>query len=527
MENALRSPTDVHFPVNRVLVVLLALNFLLRLWVVARPLEYLDGLTIPDDTYLSLTLARNISRGLGPSYAGEPTNGFQPLSVFLMVPVFLAVPNSLSFPVHAATALSAIFDTLTLLLLCRIAARHIRSSFTLPAVALAWILNPAGIRTATNGMETSMACFFLTWGLWILEVNYMSAGATGSRRASLALGAVIGLGMLARIDVVLFGAVAVATMLAAGRTDLRKTCREAIVVIVTAFLLYIPWLLYSFSFTGDLYPVSGRAVRFMSLATVDFSPTFRNWYSLILRAGLNAVATTNNAVLLAGGAALGALLVATRGSVRSGREKFLWLAPASAHAILLFAAYTLYIFGPWFFERYLFPTTIVLFLILAALVDSLVTMFKRQSHTLYAITAVAALVVTLDLVDPDFKSLLFRSDTTSMGYMNAGIWARRTFAPGTVIGSAQSGALGYFADSLTVINLDGVVSSSCYEALLRFRCLSFLRERRVQYVIGWYSNFQYLEHQSEGMTKSDLHDLRKIDGLTSWGYNWYFAKVAY
>ena len=62
---------------------------------------------------------------------------------------------------------------------------------------------------------------------------------------------------------------------------------------------------------------------------------------------------------------------------------------------------------------------------------------------------------------------------------------------------------------------------------MRFRCLSFLRERRVQYVIGWYSNFQYLEHQSEGMTKSDLHELRKIDGLTSWGYNWYFAKVAY
>jgi hypothetical protein len=52
------------------------LNLLVRLWIALHPLECTDGKSIPDDTYLSLTLARNIAHGLGPSYAGELTNGF-------------------------------------------------------------------------------------------------------------------------------------------------------------------------------------------------------------------------------------------------------------------------------------------------------------------------------------------------------------------------------------------------------------------------------------------------------------------
>jgi hypothetical protein len=70
------------------LAALLAANLAIRLAVVVRPLEFLDDLAIPDDAYLSLTLARNIARGHGPLYGLAPTNGFQPLYVFLMAPVF-------------------------------------------------------------------------------------------------------------------------------------------------------------------------------------------------------------------------------------------------------------------------------------------------------------------------------------------------------------------------------------------------------------------------------------------------------
>jgi hypothetical protein len=512
---------------NTPLIVLLALNLVLRFWLVLRPLEYTDGLSIPDDAYISLTLARNIAHGLGPSFAGEPTNGFQPLFVLMLVPVFLAASNDAALPVHAASALSSIFDSMTLLVLCKMVARRSRSSLIIYPLALAWILNPVGVRTATNGMETSMACFFLAWGLSILDGNLVGAGAAASRRASFSIGVVIGLGMVARIDNIFLGTSALATMLVVGRDDLRKSCQNALVVAFGAFLIYLPWLAYSFSTTGDLYPVSGKAIRLMSLATVDFSPTFRNWYSLILGAGFDAVARIDKTVLVVAVTTLVALLFVSRGSVRTLRDRFVWLVPAILYALLLFAAYSLYVFGPWFFERYLFPIAVVLFLIFAVIIDSLLERLRRKSYRICAITIIVSLVVTLDLTDPEFGRTFFRTDTTSLGYMNIGMWAKRTFTPGTVIGSTQSGALGYFADSLRIINLDGVVSKSCYESLVRFKSMSYLRERHVQYVVGWYSNFQYLEHQSEGISRRDLSVLKKIEGFQSWGYDWYLAKVGY
>ncbi len=514
-------------PLRQAILVLLALNAVLRFWIVFRPLEYTDGLTVPDDTYLSLTIARNIAHGAGPSYGGEPTNGFQPLSVFLMVPFFLAAPEGPVPAVHGAAALSAVFDTLALLMLCRIIARRCRSAAALYPAALAWILNPVGIRTATNGMETSMACFFLLWGLSILDAEFTGEGAVPSRRGGIALGGVIGLGMLARIDIALFGATAAAAMLYAGRKEMQRSVRCVLAASAGAFLVYLPWIAYSLYFTGDLYPVSGRAVRYMSLSTVDFSPTYRNWYSSILKAGFDAVAGTDWTVLIAGGAALLALLAVRRGSVRGLREKFAWLGPGSAHAVLLFAAYTLYVFGPWFFERYLFPITIAMVLLFAAVTSSLLEALNRKSFVVVTAAALAALVGTLDITDPGFAGPFVRADSTRLGYMNIGRWAQKTFTPGTVIGSAQSGALGYFADSLNVVNLDGVVSKSCYESLRGFRMMEYLRERRVQYVVGWYSNFQYLEHQSGGLGRGDLGGLKKVGGFTSWGYDWYVAKVSY
>jgi hypothetical protein len=515
------------FPLRPALLVLLALNAVLRFWIVFRPLEYTDGLTIPDDTYLSLEIARNIAHGAGPAYAGEPTNGFQPLSVFLMVPFFMAAPDSHLGAVHAAAALSAAFDTLALLMFCRIVARRCRSRAALYPAALAWILNPAGIRTAANGMETSMACFFLLWALLILDREFMREGAVPSRRAGIALGGVIGLGMLARIDVILFGAAAAGAILWAGRRDLPGSTRHVTAAAAAASLAYLPWVAYSFYHTGDLYPVSGRAVRFMSLSTVDFSPTFRNWYSLMLKAGIDTVETAEWTVMIAGAACLLALLALRRPSLSGLREKVAWTGPASAHALLLFAAYTLFVFGPWFFERYLFPLTIVCALLFAALTDSLLEALKRRWQVIVAAAALGALVGTLDVTDPAFAGPFVRADSTRLGYMNIGRWAQKTFPPGTVLGSAQSGALGYFADSLSVVNLDGVVSKSCYESLRGFRMMEYLRERNVQYVIGWYSNFQYLEHQSGGLGRDDLGGMKKVGGFTSWGYDWYVAKVNY
>src|SRR5215468_3784267 len=109
-------------PAGRAAVaLLLVLDLGLRAAVALRPLERIDGLTVPDDAYLSLSLARAIGRGEGPRYGLGYTNGFQPLYVFLMAPDYALLPREPERPVHVALGLLALCDVLTLAVLLALA----------------------------------------------------------------------------------------------------------------------------------------------------------------------------------------------------------------------------------------------------------------------------------------------------------------------------------------------------------------------------------------------------------------------
>src|SRR5262249_7066684 len=141
---------------RRLLAALLLANLALRLGLQLRPLAFIDDLAIPDDAYLSLTIARNIARGLGPLYGLAPTNRFQRLFVFLMVPVFALVPNDPGIPIHAALALLALFDTAALFLLFRLTSRLSTSRAAPFLVALAWLVHPYAILASLDALETSI-----------------------------------------------------------------------------------------------------------------------------------------------------------------------------------------------------------------------------------------------------------------------------------------------------------------------------------------------------------------------------------
>lgn len=110
---------------------LLGTDFLVRLLVLIRPLKYLDGLTIPDDAYYSLTIARNIAEGLGPYYFIDYTNGFQPLYVFLAAPLFKLFAGDYIMPVYGSLFMLVIFDILSLYLLCKLTSSFARTKFAL------------------------------------------------------------------------------------------------------------------------------------------------------------------------------------------------------------------------------------------------------------------------------------------------------------------------------------------------------------------------------------------------------------
>ena len=522
-------PFDTRFPGrtrSSIVLVLLALNLLLRCSVALRPLEYIDGLTIPDDAYLSLTIAKNIAAGLGPLYGLEHTNGFQPLYVFLMVPVYWIIQNDIVTPIHIALILLSLFDTATLFILFRLVALQSTSFITPLAAAALWILNPYVISTTLNGLETTISCFFIAVVLWYFSVRYRDNSERGS---DFVLGLLLGCAVFARLDNLLLAFSAGCVILLRNIRQphgVRSSLRSLLLITIGVFLINLPWLLYSYHYTGDFYPVSGKAVRFMSLANVQHQPTLDNWYLSTMRRAARAIVVMNASTLVIV-AALALAAFALRKKIRGTlRRQFRWLSLPLLFVPLLLLSYTFYIFAPWFFERYLYPVALVLLLIGTALFDGILSVLRSRAGGAFLIVLPFVAIGAATFTSPEFSNLFFSKETNSLGYMNAGLWAKKTFPAGTILGSSQTGGLGYFADSLVVINLDGVVNKSCYESLVERRNMEYIRRVNVEYVIGWPVNIQLIVDHSAGYKEGDLILIKRIEEFQSWGANWYLLKVA-
>ncbi|MCH8333095.1 hypothetical protein IIC65_04120 [Candidatus Sumerlaeota bacterium] len=507
---------------------LLLTNLLLRLVPALGPIQLLDGLTIPDDAYLSLTIAKNIAAGLGPLYGLEPTNGFQPLYVFLMVPVYLVFPSDLIAPVHVALVLLSLFDALTLYVLYRFVLLWSRSPLTPLFVLTAWILSPYVIATTLNGLETILSTCFIVLCLYFFARAGRSLIEERNIGAALRLGALAGLAVFARIDNwVLLPALIAGLALHArdARLPISRILRPSLCIVAGILLLNLPWYAYSFYYTGDVYPISGRAVRYMSLANVDHQPTLMNWYLPLVKQAA-AVLLRGNWLFLCLCLGAAATVPFSRGKI--DRDQFRSVAklhlPLLVFSVLLFSAYTFHIFTPWFFDRYFFPLSLSFLLLAAFLFDHSLPGFREEWPRRIFIGLFFVSLMLGSTLHPAFRSIYVSKQIVS-GYMEVGLWANSRFVSGTVIGSSQTGGLGYFASNLTVINLDGVVNRACYESLLEKRNIEYIREQKIEYVLGWPINIEFIKKESANFKETDLEFMGVVQGIETMSNRWLLYRV--
>jgi hypothetical protein len=520
-------------------------DFLVRLLVAIRPIEYIDGWTIPDDAYISLTIARSIAHGMGPFFGLAHTNGFQPLYVFLMAPVFRIFPGNPETPIHIALILLALFDAVALYLVCRILMRTIRSRSPLLILGAVWVFNPNSVKHIVNGLETGISLCFAA--AVVLEFARLESAESHSqeRRRALVLGILGGFAVLARIDNLLLLAAAVFfhswrklrtdgapregdhSQDAAGK-GLRELAANLAIAAAGAVIVNLPWLIYSLHYTGEIFPISGRAVRYHSLSYVDHAPTLMNYYYPNLRRSAKILLNGNRAAI-AGGFVFAVLLAASMG--RSGarqaweairRHRLPW-----AHAFLLVLAYALYIFTPWYFPRYYLPAIIPFALTLGSLADLFMSRIENARSRRAFVAVALALLVGVNVGQAEFRSFYTNRDSLTAGYMNLGLWARSTLPDRTRIGSMQTGALAYFAPNLTVVNLDGVVNRACYEALRKKQGMEYIRGERIEYFVAWLENFETLMKETRSFRDDDLILVSRLDGFGSWRHNWFLYKVNY
>ncbi len=510
-------------------VALLALDALLRLAVVMRPLGQLDGLLIPDDAYLSLHVARSIAQGLGPWYEIGWTNGVQPLYVMLMVPVHAVFPNDPGRAAHVAVLLLAFCDVLSLAALWRLVGRWTRRPAARVVAALAWVFSPWALQTSVNGLETTLAFLTLVLVFDAARSLEVAGPAAWTRGAVAWLGVLIGLAGLARIDGLL-AAPAVAWMLAASArahgVPLRRVGSALAGAGAVAALVMLPWAAYAWLHTGRVLPISGLAVRQLMLDEVDWKPGFANLYGPMLeRIAITVARKSALPIALIGVLAAAIAAMGRRAGLAEFGRRLGSLAGPWGFALLLAAAYAFVIYASWYFNRYLFPFTLPLLLTLAVATEVLLECLDDRPRARAVAAALAVVLVVGGALQPPFVKSFVSAESVRLGYLRLGLWARDQFPPGTRIGALQSGALGYFAPRLVVVNLDGVVNADAAAAVARRDLLGYARRSGVEWIVGWRQDEGFYQRRSADYRPGDLQLVQEIRGFTSWNQPWFLYRL--
>jgi len=458
-------------------------GFLLRAAVLARSLPVLDRVFVPDDTYYTLSIARSLARGNGPTADGHTlTSGFQPLQAFLLVPVHWVVGGLDGF-VRADLALLVVADTVTIAVLGWLAWRMAGKVAAITA-ALVWACSPLAIAMALGGLETSLAVCFAT----LLVAVWVHAGDRASTGWWVLAGAVAGLAVLARVDVGLLVALLGAWQM------WRGPWRALVPAAIAALLVLAPWWIYCTVQFGSPVPTSGRAEHalaplqpfelrgFAQVAGVVTGGPFASWGWL--RTTLDDRPALGLALFLVIVALL--LLVA-----------WWWhrsvVGPAAVVAVLPLYAIGLMVFYVWFgvgwyFTRYLTPVAMVVTLVLGVGLARVWSWEGRPRAialgTAGALAAAALVVVGIgtvhNLTADEPRVAAFDSYT---GYRDLALVVNDRVPRGAVVAAWQSGAIGYYAgDDHTVVNLDGVVNPAAADATRDGTIPQYVRARGVQWL---------------------------------------------
>jgi MFS family permease len=439
------------------------------------------------------------------------TTGFQPLIAFLEVPFFWVSSNP-DVPLHAALVLLAVLDALTAVVLARIAYRFAGPVAAVVAAA-AWALSPVAIGNALGGLEAALAI--------LLEVTLVAAwlAARADRSGERApwlrwavVGVLAALAVLARVDALALVGLLVVAQLTSGR-DRNGTAawRAALPAAIAGAVVLAPWWIYSVAISGSPVPESGAAVRQLvklhSFPPLDrlgwaagtaVGPPFtlgKGWrHSLFSSGSVGALVFVGVLILLAGWAYL---------AIRRGSEgRILAALPVFAVVLLLF--YSLYLGALWFSTRYLAPVGAVAALgvgLLAGWCWEQITARNRPRRAVARHGAIALSVGFAALlligfgvaVGLDVRYLTDEPPQTAdvgldgaKGYREVALSILAATPRGAVVGSFQSGALGYYAPAdVQVLNLDGVVNTDAARALVARKVAGYARSQDMTYFADW------------------------------------------
>lgn len=480
------------------IVVLLLIGGGLRLHIASGEPIYLYHWPLDDDSYYFFEVAYNLANGNGLRHDSfHTTTGVQPLFALLITPVFWLVSSktlAVTTILHLQVGVSLLL-ALALSQLIRTIAGE-----TAAFLALAtWAFSGYWASIDMNGLETGLSLLFVCL---VCQRYYtlVQSGTPPSPRALVELGALLGMAFLARNDNGLLGA-GIALHMLLTRTKwlwpMQRRLRDAAILAAAAGVFALPWLVLNLILAGSPLPSGGQAVRFLSLAygfnmMEATGPAFAveevpfDYY----RATLSHAMTILRDVLDRGIVPLwaGALLVAA-GAVAGWKHglgldlrrlAFFWVFLAG-----ILVAYTLYILGQWFFDRYFAPIAVGYLLVLAIALQALLTRVSASgSARRRKLVEVGLAVALASSLLADSVHVLAPPQERVPGFYDAARWLNRNTPEDSVVAAFQSGIFGFHAER-PFHGLDGKINLEALDALRAGRIDEYILENEIDYVVDW------------------------------------------
>lgn len=514
-----------------IIIMFLIVNIIVKLFFFSKPFDFIDSVAFPDDTYISLYLAENISEGKGPFYEINYTNGFQPLYVFLCVPFYMLFDNDRIKPVYAALTLLLVFDCLSLIMIFKTVNLFTRNKFMILLPGLFWITSPYILLTSMNGLETIISFFFIVSSFFYFFKYRKNISNEESKRHIIILGILCGFAVFARIDNVILVLV-VLLFVISGKIKNKKYFTDIFsslsIFSISVIIVLIPWLIFSYYYTGEFYQSSGEGVRYQNWSLRNYFNLFSIEQLEMILYGIRVIIIKNISIIFTSGLCLILLAVNRRKfNFLELKNKLYDLLPLMMFCIILFCSYVFYIYGMWFFKRYFFPFVFLFTMILTVLIDNILSSAKNLKSGMKIIIILAVIIITINITRNDSQELYSSNKISDSGYLKIGEWVSNNFKEGTVIGSMQSGAMSYFARNLKVINLDGVVNQDAMTAIKNKNLFEYVKNMKIEYIIGWEINIDYLKRESAEFKNYDLIKIYTKSDFKTWDREWSVYKVNY
>ncbi|MBW4436474.1 MAG: phospholipid carrier-dependent glycosyltransferase [Pleurocapsa minor GSE-CHR-MK-17-07R] len=418
----------------------------------------LPGARTIDDAFITFRYSRNLIEGAGFVYnTGVATLGTTtPLWALLMAATSFVL-NGQDFQSYALVW-SALADGISCALLFMLALRVTGSRFVAAMPALLYAIAPQSVTFAVGGMETSLVV------LWMFAATtsyvYSPDDTRHARLWRIALGVFVGLGLLTRVDSVLWSGPLLAWQ---AIEALRKRARLPWETWLAAALVVAPFALYSTLTFGSPLPNSVTAKRYAYRvpelgALTGFIQTYSNLFFTF-----DAFGST--------GTMLSALVVLTGwlfALIRIPRLA-LRLLPLAAYPALYAGAFI--VLNPlmfrWYYAPPLGPLMLMVFIGLWALLKPLTARPSGKRIAWGAIGLVAGLCVVSSLsawtLHPDHgndrPAPRMAWHQIELHYQTVGEYLRNELGitPETRVASADIGAVGYFSRA-TIVDTVGLVT---------------------------------------------------------------------